>query len=134
MISSHVKITCYSRVRITCFRAKAHTVFHCCLYNNFIYLFIYLLYLLLYLLPNIFRFNIKSLLECPVLPQSIPHGYVNGTGSVQGSVYSFRCRSGYSLVGGQDLYCTGEGTWNTSIPTCLKGTKRFRIPFNLEIH
>ena len=63
-------------------------------------------------------------LECPVLPPSIKHGYVNGSGSVQGSLYRFSCKRGYSLVGETKLYCTAEGKWNASIPICLKGTQR----------
>ena len=36
VIFSHVKITImlFSRVKISCSRAKAHLVFHWCLYNN----------------------------------------------------------------------------------------------------
>ena len=33
--------TLFSHVKISSFRAKAHLVFHWCLYNNIIYLFIY---------------------------------------------------------------------------------------------
>ena len=62
--------------------------------------------------------------ECPLLPSSIKHGYVNGSGSVQGSLYRFICKHGYSLVGENNLYCTAEGRWNASIPSCLKGTQR----------
>ena len=35
VIFSHVKITCYFGVKISCFCTKAHLVFHWCLYNNF---------------------------------------------------------------------------------------------------
>ncbi|XP_073244634.1 uncharacterized protein [Porites lutea] len=62
----------------------------------------------------------KCLIECPSLPPYIRHGFVNGTGSVEGSLYSFNCKQGYSLVGKKNLYCTAEGEWNASIPICLK--------------
>ena len=39
VIFSHVKMTLlFSHVKISFFRAKAHLVFHWCLYNNTIYL------------------------------------------------------------------------------------------------
>ena len=60
--------------------------------------------------------------ECPSLPSSISQGFINGSGSVEGSLYSFNCKQGYSLVGDKNLYCTEEGKWNASIPICLKGT------------
>ena len=34
VIFSHVKIMLFSPVKISCFRAKAHLVFHWCLYNK----------------------------------------------------------------------------------------------------
>lgn len=63
-------------------------------------------------------------LECPSLSLSIQHGNVNGSGSVEGSLYTFSCNHGYSLVGEGNLQCTSEGKWNASIPKCLKGTQR----------
>lgn len=61
--------------------------------------------------------------ECPPVPSSIPHGYINGSGSVQGSLFRFGCKPGYSLVGENNLQCTKEGSWNASVPICLKGAK-----------
>ena len=59
--------------------------------------------------------------DCPALPSSVPNGFGNGTGSVDGSYYHFRCNEGYSLVGRNTLYCSDEGKWNGSVPTCLRG-------------
>ncbi|XP_020611647.1 protein mesh-like isoform X3 [Orbicella faveolata] len=67
------------------------------------------------------------LIECPVLPLSIRHGDVNASGSIQGSVYTFTCRPGYSLMGEQNLYCTEEGRWNASVPSCLKEVRGLHI-------
>ncbi|XP_068694477.1 uncharacterized protein [Montipora foliosa] len=65
--------------------------------------------------------------ECPPLPPFIPNGYVNGTGSVDGSLYTFNCSLGYSLVGEHTLHCTSEGRWNASIPACLKECPRLPL-------
>lgn len=65
--------------------------------------------------------NCSLPLECPLLSSSIPNGFVNGRGSVEGSLYQFSCRQGYSLVGANTLYCNDQGNWNGSIPTCLIG-------------
>ena len=73
-------------------------------------------------------------LECPSLPPSVRHGFVNGTGSVEGSLYSFNCKQGYSLVGEKNLYCTEKGRWNASIPICLKGAlQSHRLEFDSVI-
>lgn len=62
-----------------------------------------------------------SFSDCPVLPSSIPNGFVNGNGSVEGSQYKFSCRQGYLLVGRDTLFCNHKGTWSGSVPKCLKG-------------
>ena len=59
--------------------------------------------------------------ECPQLPPSIANGFVNGEGSIRGSIFIFKCQQGYSLIGQRTLYCTDKGKWNGSIPICLKG-------------
>lgn len=59
--------------------------------------------------------------DCPLLPSSIPNGVSNGTGSVEGSHHHFSCNVGYALVGTNTLYCSDEGTWNGTVPTCLIG-------------
>ena len=59
--------------------------------------------------------------DCPSLPSFISHGFVNGTGSVEGSRHRFSCDEGYSLVGQHTLYCGKDGSWNGSVPTCLIG-------------
>ncbi|XP_020611644.1 E-selectin-like isoform X2 [Orbicella faveolata] len=58
--------------------------------------------------------------DCPVLPSSIPNGFVNGNGSVEGSLYQFSCIQGYSLVGRDTLFCNHKGAWSGSVPKCLK--------------
>ena len=59
--------------------------------------------------------------DCPILPSSIPNGFVNGNGSVEGSQYKLSCRQGYSLVGRDTLFCNHKGAWSGSVPKCLKG-------------
>ena len=63
----------------------------------------------------------RSFSDCPVLPSSISNGFVNGSGSVEGSQYKFSCRQGYSLVGRETLFCNDKGAWSGSVPKCLKG-------------
>ena len=72
--------------------------------------------------------------ECPILPSSIPHGFIQsgglhkglgffkGKGYLEGSQYQFSCEKGYSLVGAETLACTDSGIWNDSLPSCLRGT------------
>ena len=59
--------------------------------------------------------------ECPVLPSWISHGFVNGSGSLEGNQYEFSCQEGYSLIGAATSVCTDSGVWNSSLPTCLIG-------------
>ena len=59
--------------------------------------------------------------DCPSLPSFISHGFVNGTGSVEGSRHHFSCDEGYSLVGQHTLHCGKDGSWNGSVPICLIG-------------
>ena len=59
--------------------------------------------------------------ECPALRSSLLNGFMIGSGSVEGSVYHFRCRKGYFRVGAKVLYCSGQGRWNGSLPNCFIG-------------
>lgn len=52
---------------------------------------------------------------------SIAHGFVNGSGSLEGARYEFNCERSYSLIGVSLVVCTGAGVWNGSLPTCLIG-------------
>lgn len=65
-----------------------------------------------------------DLLECPSLPSVIAHGFVNGSGSLEGAGYEFSCERGYSLIGVSRVVCTDAGVWNGSLPTCLIGEKK----------
>ena len=51
----------------------------------------------------------------------MPNGYVNGSGSVEGSYYRFSCKEGFSLEGEDRLNCTGDGKWSDSVPVCRRG-------------
>ena len=62
--------------------------------------------------------------ECPQLPLAIEHGYIHGSGHIEGDIYRFTCHESYSLVGQDALYCNDTGTWNGSVPICLKGNNR----------
>ena len=64
--------------------------------------------------------------ECPSLPSVIAHGFVNGSGSLEGASYVFSCERGYSLIGVNRIVCTDAGVWNGSLPTCLIGEKENR--------
>lgn len=61
--------------------------------------------------------------ECPSLPPAIAHGFVNGSGSLEGTGYEFSCERGYALIGFSRIVCTDAGVWNGSLPTCLIGKK-----------
>ena len=77
-----------------------------------------------------YNLQLSVLTECPKLPLSIVHGYVNGKGSVEGSEYSFSCNQGYSLFDEWGLKCAAEGKWNASLPSCLKGISSHFISTN----
>ncbi|XP_074609533.1 protein mesh-like isoform X5 [Acropora palmata] len=59
-------------------------------------------------------------IECPQLPLAIEHGLIHGSGHIEGDIYRFTCHESYSLVGQDTLYCKETGTWNGSVPICLK--------------
>ena len=59
--------------------------------------------------------------ECPILPSSIAHGFVQGSGSLEGDRYQFICENGYSLIGDDTLVCMDTGVWNGSFSSCLIG-------------
>ena len=59
--------------------------------------------------------------ECPPLPSAIPHGFVTGTGSLEGSLNKFSCELGYSLIGVEMLVCKDTGAWSNPLPRCLIG-------------
>ena len=40
---------------------------------------------------------------------------------MEGSHHHFSCKTGYSLVGAGTLYCSDQGIWNGSFPTCFIG-------------
>ena len=82
------------------------------------YSFIQSYFDLFYFLPTYYReYNTHQsvLTECPKLPLSILHGYINGTDSVPGSEYSFSRSHGYLLFGEQSLKCAA----------CLKGISNY---------
>ena len=64
--------------------------------------------------------------ECPSLPSSIAHGFVNGSGYLEGSQHHFTCGRGYSLIGVDTLVCSDTGAWSSPLPKCLIGIKNFR--------
>ena len=66
-----------------------------------------------------------NLPECPSLPSAIAHGFVNGSGSLEGAGYEFSCERGYALIGFSRIVCTDAGIWSGSLPTCLIGKKIF---------
>lgn len=70
-----------------------------------------------------------DLSECPILPSVITHGFVNGSGSLEGARYEFSCESGYSLIGDSQMVCTDAGVWNGSLPTCLIDKKNTKFTF-----
>ena len=70
------------------------------------------------MLISLLCFNLS---ECPIPPSSITHGFVHGSGSLEGDRYRSMCEPGYSLIGDDTLVCTDTGVWNGSFPTCLIG-------------
>lgn len=67
------------------------------------------------------KYPCSVLSECPILPSSIAHGFVQGSGSLEGDRYQFICENGYSLIGDDTLVCMDTGVWNGSFPSCLIG-------------
>ena len=65
--------------------------------------------------------------ECPSLPSSIAHGFVNGSGYLEGSQHHFTCAKGYSLIGVDTLVCSDTGAWSNPLPKCLIGIKKLSL-------
>ena len=60
-------------------------------------------------------------LECTTLPSLLANGFIHGSGSLEGALYNFSCRKGYSLIGVDTVVYTDAGVWNGSLPTCPIG-------------
>ncbi|XP_052796583.1 sushi, von Willebrand factor type A, EGF and pentraxin domain-containing protein 1-like isoform X2 [Mya arenaria] len=66
-------------------------------------------------------------------------GYINppdngiaiGTSTVYQSVVTYRCNTGYDLIGNGSMQCQADGTWNDSQPFCkIKECEPLTVPFN----
>ena len=56
---------------------------------------------------------------CPAL-NNIANGATSHNSGVEGSVTTFSCNSGYSMVGSPFTTCLSDGTWSLSLPTCKR--------------
>lgn len=66
--------------------------------------------------------------ECPAPgPGNLANGRVQGNGIVYRSTYHFTCNDGYVLYGHNIIRCIENGTWNGTIPSCLKGNKTYFV-------
>lgn len=61
--------------------------------------------------------------QCPSLTAP-PNGFVSVTGTVSGSVATYSCQRGFSLVGSQRRTCRDNGVWSGVTPLCQRETKK----------
>nr|ADX36428.1 complement factor B [Apostichopus japonicus] len=72
-------------------------------------------------------------ITCPTLRGYLENGAVYETSNMVGANATFRCDSGYELIGDSRLTCTRTGRWNGSIPVCDTGENHcpvLGIPLN----
>ncbi|XP_071821569.1 complement factor B-like isoform X1 [Apostichopus japonicus] len=72
-------------------------------------------------------------ITCPTLRGYIENGAAYETSNMVGANATFRCDSGYELIGDSRLTCTRTGRWNGSIPVCDTGENHcpvLGIPLN----
>ncbi|XP_055886163.1 sushi, von Willebrand factor type A, EGF and pentraxin domain-containing protein 1-like [Biomphalaria glabrata] len=62
-------------------------------------------------------------------PVEIPHGSLIASGTTFGSYVTYSCHSGYQLKGDRVIYCSQQGTWDGSIPSC--DIKDCRMPLDI---
>ena len=49
---------------------------------------------------------------------TIPKGMVRYNGTTAGSVATYKCDNGYTLMGNAERTCTSDGQWGGDIPLC----------------
>ena len=59
-------------------------------------------------------------INCPVLEHP-ERGLVSVGGNSPGSVATYSCNGGYSLLGSATRQCQSNGTWSNESPTCING-------------
>ncbi|PIK58266.1 complement factor B-2 [Apostichopus japonicus] len=72
-------------------------------------------------------------ITCPSLRGYIENGAAFATSNMVGANATFRCDSGYELIGDSRLTCTRTGRWNGPIPVCDTGENHcpvLGIPLN----
>lgn len=55
---------------------------------------------------------------CPSLVSHPSYTHISTRRNRPGTVVTFTCDLGYTLVGGPNVTCLGDGTWSSSIPQC----------------
>ena len=48
----------------------------------------------------------------------IPNGVACFDGNISGSVLSYQCGDGYTLVGSTNRTCLSDGSWSGEVPDC----------------
>lgn len=58
--------------------------------------------------------------SCPVLPQFVNGKRVLrfGDGNGYGTVYEFKCETGYRQIGAPTILCRADGQWSNEQPSC----------------
>lgn len=69
------------------------------------------------LVSNLKTLCIGVVIECPLLRPPV-NGDVGLSGNTPGSTASYTCSTGFILVGNDNRFCQGDGTWSGSDPTC----------------
>ena len=69
--------------------------------------------------------------QCPSLTAP-PNGFVSVTGTVSGSVATYSCQRGFSLVGSQRRTCRDNGVWSGVTPLCQRETKKSLLKISIK--
>ncbi|KAL5509568.1 hypothetical protein EMCRGX_G004959 [Ephydatia muelleri] len=76
-------------------------------------------------------YNPNCTVVCPSLVFQPSYTHISTQQNRPGTVVTFSCDLGYTLVGGPSVTCRGDGTWSTSIPQCQEN---LCPPLTLPIH
>ena len=71
-----------------------------------------------------------TVVECDTLTDPVSGQVSHPTGTTFGQTATYRCDTGYNLVGNNTRTCQADGMWSGSAPTC-QGTSVWIVEANI---
>ena len=72
-----------------------------------------------------------TVVECDTLTDPVSGQVSHPTGTTFGQTATYRCDTGYNLVGNNTRTCQATGVWSGSTPTC-QGTSMWIVEANIQ--